>query len=201
MTVYVFYHKNITTEEKSQLHEYLDQHNISDYELIVEKHSQRMHWTNRELDNIRAMCEGDMIVAYDGPSFVCSTTQLLDILTVALKKQLKIYFAKYAFGQFNASSVEDTISLMRNIEYDFISKRTSEALQRRKSKGLALGRPKGRVNKELKLDQHKVEIKDYLERGISKASIAKLFRCHPQTLYTWIARRQDYLKSKQALGA
>ena len=63
-----------------------------------------------------------------------------------------------------------------------------QALARRKAAGLPLGRPKGRVNKSLKLDKHRSEIKKYVSLGISKASIAKLVDCHPQTLYDWLER-------------
>ena len=61
-------------------------------------------------------------------------------------------------------------------------------LERRREAGLPLGRPKGRQNSSLKLDKHRKDIVKYLDLKISKASIAKLVNCHPQTLYDWIDR-------------
>ena len=82
----------------------------------------------------------------------------------------------------------ELLSIIGKVESDFISKRTMQALARRKAAGLPLGRPKGRGNKSLKLDKFKEEIEKYLSLGISKASIAKLVDCHPQTLYDWLDR-------------
>jgi DNA invertase Pin-like site-specific DNA recombinase len=75
---------------------------------------------------------------------------------------------------------------MQLVEEDFLSKRTVDALARRRAAGLPLGRPKGRKNKSRKLDKYRTEIKKYLALNISKASIAKLVGCHAQTLYNYL---------------
>ena len=66
--------------------------------------------------------------------------------------------------------------------------RTKEALAKRKASGKPLGRPKGRQSAQLKLDPRKKEIQMYLDKGISKRSIAKLVDCAPSTLYYWLER-------------
>ena len=71
----------------------------------------------------------------------------------------------------------------------FISARTKEALERRKAAGLPVGRPKGRATK-LMLDDRRAEIVDYLNKGVSKRSVAKILGCSPTTLYSWIRRRR-----------
>ncbi|MGB5631677.1 MAG: hypothetical protein WBM44_09190 [Waterburya sp.] len=73
--------------------------------------------------------------------------------------------------------------------------RTKEALQSRKASGKPLGRPKGRQSAKLKLDPRKQEIQMYLDKEISKRSIAKLVDCAPSTLYYWLERNQLF-KSK-----
>jgi len=75
------------------------------------------------------------------------------------------------------------------IEREFISSRTKEALAKRKSDGLKLGRPKGQ-SQMLKLDNDKEEILAYLKKGINKRAIAKLIECAPSTLYLWLKRRK-----------
>ena len=108
---------------------------------------------------------------------------------------------KYEININNQSKTIETqklLDLISKIESEFISKRTTQALARRKAAGLPLGRPKGRGNKSLKLDKHREEIEKYLLLGISKASIAKLVNCHPQTLYDWIDRNNlDNGKSEE----
>jgi len=53
-----------------------------------------------------------------------------------------------------------------------------------------LGRPRGAKNARLKLDAHTDAIQRYLDKGLSKRSIAKLLECAESTLYDWLARRR-----------
>jgi DNA invertase Pin-like site-specific DNA recombinase len=58
------------------------------------------------------------------------------------------------------------LGLAADIEREFISAKTTEALARRKAEGKQLGRPKGSKSKKVRLDDHKGMILDYLkERG------------------------------------
>ena len=82
------------------------------------------------------------------------------------------------------------LGLAAEIERELISLRTREALAKRKAAGKPLGRPKGRQSAKLKLDPRKQEIQMYLDKGISKRSIAKLVDCAPSTLYYWLERHQ-----------
>jgi len=88
----------------------------------------------------------------------------------------------------NDLSVE-ALTAMAKIESNFISQRTSVALARRKASGLPLGRPKGSNNKALKLDPKAAEIDKLIKLKVSKASIAKIVGCHPQTLYDWLEKK------------
>ena len=81
------------------------------------------------------------------------------------------------------------LGLAAQIEREFISARTKEALERRKAAGLPVGRPKGRATK-LMLDDRRAQIVDYLNKGVSKRSVAKILGCSPTTLYSWIRRRR-----------
>ncbi len=73
-------------------------------------------------------------------------------------------------------SIESTITatilgLAAQIEREFISSRTKEALAKRKADGIKLGRPKGQ-SQLLKLDSFTEEIKGYLRKGINKRAIS-----------------------------
>jgi DNA invertase Pin-like site-specific DNA recombinase len=65
------------------------------------------------------------------------------------------------------------LGLAAQIEREFISMRTKEALTRRKESGLPMGRPKGRAPKVM-LDPHREMIQSYLKKGVNKRSIAKI---------------------------
>ena len=90
-----------------------------------------------------------------------------------------------------AQAVLSALLLAGRIERDMISERTKSALQARKAQGVKLGRPEGS-----KLDNRVEEIDGYLEKGISKASIAKLLDVSRPTLYAFLNKRNQSPKTK-----
>lgn len=84
------------------------------------------------------------------------------------------------------------LGLAAQIEREFISSRTKEALAKRKKDGLKLGRPKGQAQL-LKLDNFRSEIIMYIKKGINKRAISKLIECSPSTLYEWLKRRKSFV--------
>ena len=70
------------------------------------------------------------------------------------------------------------LGLAAQIEREFISARTKEALERRKAAGLPVGRPKGRATK-LMLDDRRAQIVDYLIKGSANAPWRRFSAVHP----------------------
>ena len=79
--------------------------------------------------------------------------------------------------------------LFAEIERDFISARTKEALAKRKGEGMKLGRPVG-PSKNLRLDPLADKIDSYLAKKIDKRSITKLLDVSQNTLYAWLKVRR-----------
>lgn len=193
-----FYRKEITR--------YIKSFNIfDDFKIISDEMPVKLHWTMRPIgDLLKKIKRYDHLVVYEAEHLTCSTSQILEILSVAAANRVAIHFIKYGIVISNKElyiETQEIINLIQKIESDFVSKRTSRALARRKAEGLPLGRPKGRGNKSLKLDKFKNEIEKYLTLGISKASIAKLVDCHPQTLYDWIERHETNITSEHQYAA
>ena len=88
------------------------------------------------------------------------------------------------------------LSLAAEIERDLISQRTKEALARKRSEGVTLGRPQGRKSAMLKLIGHETEIQDLLVKKVSKSAIARKFGVDRKTVTTFIV---NHLKSKNTL--
>jgi transposase-like protein len=63
-----------------------------------------------------------------------------------------------------------------------------------------MGRPKGPA-KHVKLDEHREQITDYLRKGVSKRSIARIIECSPTTLHNWINRNKLATKTRRAATA
>ena len=79
-------------------------------------------------------------------------------------------------------------SLFSEIERDLISDRTKEGLRRARAEGKLLGRPKGKLGKS-KLDGKEKEIKKYLELGVNKTNVARIFGVGWTTLNHFIKTR------------
>ena len=71
-------------------------------------------------------------------------------------------------------------------ERELISQRTKEALQRKKSEGLILGRPKGKKNSHYKLDGCEFMIVSMLNKGYTKKSISEHLGVSISTLYQFM---------------
>lgn len=78
--------------------------------------------------------------------------------------------------------------LMAEIERDLISERTKSGLERARAEGKQLGRPKGLGIS--RLDSKSGEIEQLLQKGVSKASIAKIVDVAPATLQHFLKTRR-----------
>jgi len=79
--------------------------------------------------------------------------------------------------------------LFAEIERDLISERTKSGLQAAREKGKILGRPKGVLGKSI-LDGKEAEISEYLKKGVSKSSIAKILGVSRTCVYAFIESRK-----------
>ena len=61
-----------------------------------------------------------------------------------------------------------------------------ELLQAAAERGVTVHIAKNRMV----LDDRRAQIVDYLNKGVSKRSVAKILGCSPTTLYSWIRRRR-----------
>ena len=91
-------------------------------------------------------------------------------------------------GSMQSRITATVLGLAAEIEREFISMRTKEALARRQADGMTLGRPKGPAE-HVRLDDREAEIRGYLDKSINKRAVAKLVDCAPSTLYDWLKRR------------
>lgn len=181
----------INVEEK--ITEYARSNALQLDKFIADIQPNKIHWGKRELFTLinEKMDQGDTLITFEACNLARSTLQALEILDAAASKGIKIILVKYSktFAPKDIVETHHFLDLVQNIDGDFVARRTTDALARRRARGLPLGRPKGRKNKSRKLDKHKADIKKYLALNISKASIAKLVGCHAQTLYNYLEDR------------
>ena len=157
--------------------------------------SGRTDWRTRPLGQlITRAAQGDVIVVAEVSRLARSTLQVLEISRECIERGVSLHVAKngIVFDDTMQSKIVATVlGLVAEIERDFISARTKEALAKRKAEGVKLGRPVGPA-KSMRLDKYADKIDDYLAKQIDKRAIAKLLDVAPNTLYAWLkARRPD----------
>jgi len=155
--------------------------------------SGKTDWRTRPLGQlITRSGRGDVIVVAEVSRLARSTLQVLEIGRECVERGVHLHVAKngIVFDDTMQSKIVATVlGLVAEIERDFISARTKEALAKRKAEGMKLGRPTG-PSKVLRLDVHATKIDNYLAKGINKRAIAKLVDVVPNTLYSWLKIRR-----------
>jgi len=185
--------------QKFGILDYCNKNNLLPIKFIEDTASGKISWQERAIGQIiQKANKGDLIVVSEISRLGRSTLQVLEILELAAKKEISMHIAKNHIV-IDDSSIQSTITatilgLAAQIEREFISTRTKEALAKRKADGFKLGRPRGQ-SQLLKLDSFYDEITGYLKKGINKRAISKLIECSPSTLYVWLKRRKLYTKA------
>lgn len=131
--------------------------------------------------------KGDIIVCSELSRLGRKLFMIMRILEHCMKVGAKVYTVKenYELGDNIQSKVlAFAFGLSAEIERNLISLRTKEALQRRKLKGLCLGKPKGCKNHHYKLDNKLKYIKNCLSKGKSKYFLC----CKLNTTYETLNR-------------
>lgn len=183
--------------QKFGILDYCNKNNLSPIKFIEDTASGKIAWQDRAIGQIMERAtNGDLIVVSEISRLGRSTLQVLEILEAAAKKEISVHIAKNHMvidGSMQSTITATILGLAAQIEREFISSRTKEALAKRKADGFKLGRPKGQ-SQLLKLDSFHDEITGYLKKGINKRAISKLIECSPSTLYSWLKRRKLYTK-------
>ncbi len=96
---------------------------------------------------------------------------------------------RYELGNTISSKVlAFAFSLSAEIERSMISSRTKEALARKKSEGMRLGRPTGSIAKETKLSGKEQDIQELLSKQVSHSAIACILGVNRGTLTSFVQR-------------
>lgn len=174
--------------------EYANKQGLANLQFVEDTSSGKTNWKERKSGGLlqQTMLPGDTIIFAEVSRMARSTLQVLEILEYATKNNLQVHIAKQNMrfdDSLNAKITATVLGLAAEIEREFISARTKEALAKRKADGVILGRPKGKAE-TVKLDAHEKDIRRYLKLGISKRAIAKLVGCSPSTLYDWLDRHK-----------
>jgi DNA invertase Pin-like site-specific DNA recombinase len=147
-------------------------------------------YNKRELGKLlKKIREDDLIICAELSRLGRSLFMIMDILNICMNKGCKVWTIKdnYRLGEDIQSKVlAFAFGLSAEIERNLISQRTKEALARKRSEGIVLGRPKGRKSSKVKLSGQEDVIRTLLSRKVSKCEIARIFKVDRMTVAAFI---------------
>ena len=121
----------------------------------------------------------------------CKENNLMSVLNRCMEIGAKVWTIKdnYRLGDDITSKVlAFAFGISAEIERKLISQRTKEALARKKSEGVKLGRPKG-PGKRI-LDGKEKQIKAMLAAGLTKVQMSKVYGIHVSTLHEFLTVKE-----------
>lgn len=182
--------------QKHGILEYCNRLKISPIEFVTETISSRVKLEERDINRLLGdLKDGDILVTSELSRLGRSILEVMTIFKSLTERGVTTHIIKGGFvingtdNKIQSSVLIFAFGLSAEIERELISQRTKEALQRRKSEGVVLGRKKGAVIKS-KLDGKEEQIIDLVSKGVPVASIAKIFGCARGTLVNFIASRK-----------
>lgn len=114
---------------------------------------------------------------------------IMEILNIYMNKECKVWTIKdnYRLGEDIQSKVlAFAFGLSAEIERNLISQRSKEALARKRSEGVVLGRPRGSKSSRVKLSGKEEIIRDLRRQGASMAKIAAIYKVNRMTVAKFI---------------
>lgn len=150
----------------------------------------------RELGKLLAKLKpGDVLIAGEISRLGRSLFMIMRILEYCMNNGIKVYTVKdnYELGDNITSKVlAFAFGLSAEIEREMISRRTKEALAKRKQEGVHLGRIKGSHNSYTKLTGYEEIILELIAFGIPKAVIARKLNVNPATIFRFLRERKHH---------
>jgi len=181
------------TNQKFGILDYCNANGISPIRVVEDTESRKKPWRERGIGQIlKDAVEGDVVLAAEISRLGGSPLQVLEILEEAARKKISVHIVKSNIimdGSLQTAIIATVLGLAAQIEREFISVRTKEALAKRRADGLKLGRPRGEAQ-NLKLDPQRDMILDFIAKKVSRRSIARILGCSPSTLYAWLKRHK-----------
>jgi DNA invertase Pin-like site-specific DNA recombinase len=137
---------------------------------------------------------GDELIVSELSRLGRSTKQVLELLDTFQNMGVKLHLIKENMiidkHSENPMSrmILTVLSAFNTLERELLSLRVKEALQSKKEQGVKLGNP--RTKRKSKLDGKEKEIKDLLDKKITKSNIARMLDVDRSTLNNFINSRK-----------
>ena len=183
--------KQDTENQRFEILKYANENKLGSVEFLEETISGRKSRKDRKIGTlVQELQKGDILIITELSRLGRSMLEVMELLSILLRKGVELHVVK------NKQVLKDDLhskvfamafSIAAEIERELISQRTKEALARRKAEGKPIGRPKGSFSSSL--DKHREQIEEFLRKGVSISSIAKILEVPYGRLWDYVKRR------------
>lgn len=167
---------------------------------VDETISTRKGLEHRQLSTLLSqLAKGDILLVAEITRLGRSLFEIMEILNILMKKSVTLYSLKegYKLGDdINSKILAFAFGLAGEIERNLISLRTREALERKRSEGVTLGRPTGRLSSITILSGKEDMIRELLQKDVPVATAARILGVHRTTLASFILTRKIQVTKK-----
>jgi len=177
---------------KLAIFDFANKNNFQNVQFVEEKISSRKKLQERKLFSlIEILTVDDVLIVNELSRLSRSVRELFEILEILQRKKVKVYILKQNLHLSDKQDIQtkillNVLAMIAELERDFISERTKEALQAKRMQGKKLGRPAGKS----KLDGKEEEIKKLLEKRVPVSAIARLFDVNRLTVQKFIQTKK-----------
>ncbi len=184
--------RQTTENQRFEILKFADEKRLHIDQWVEETISATKHLDDRQLGQLLSRLEADGILIVTELSRIGrSILEVMSILHRIMETEAKVFTTKerYELGNTISSKVlAFAFSLSAEIERSMISSRTKEALARKKSEGMRLGRPTGSFAKETKLTGKEQVIRELLSKQVSHSAISRILGVNRGTLTSFVKR-------------
>ena len=187
--------KQTVENQRFEINKFCEREKLAIGGWIEETISGTKSYTKRELGKLlRKVQKNDLIICTELSRLGRNLFMIMEILNICMTKECRVWTIKdhYRLGDDIQSKVlAFAFGLSAEIERNLISQRTKEALARKKTEGVKLGRVKGSKNRCSKLSVKEEKIDKWLNEGISKAEIARRCKVNVSTVFRYINEKKE----------
>ena len=187
-------HKQDTENQELEILRYASSNDMNIDHWFKLEISSRKSLRDRRIDELMDMlASGDTLIVSELSRLGRSLSQIVTIVDELIERNVTFIAIKQNMildgkNDMTAKIQIAMFGVLAEIERDLISDRTRSGLARAKANGKTLGRPKS--SQSSILDEKKNEIAEMLEKGISKASVAKVMGVSGPALHYFLKTRQ-----------
>lgn len=171
--------KQDVNNQKLEILEYARNKNIHINDFIEITISSRKTTKQRRIDElVEKLQTSDTLVVTELSRLGRSTAEVISLINELSERDIRVIIIKQNLDiskntrDMTSKVMITLLSLFGELERDFVSIRTKEALKAKKAQGVILGKPKGTVQKS-KFDNDKDKIQELLKLGLSVRKISK----------------------------